>query len=59
MNLLLPKQFLNRLHHCGKHLMQGSFPRLKDKMLFSESMADQKAFLYMITYLIFEQDKWD
>jgi hypothetical protein len=39
--------------------MQGSFPRLKDKMLFSESMADQKAFLYMITYLIFEQDRWD
>jgi hypothetical protein len=28
--------------------MQGSFPFLKDKMLFSERMADQKAFLHMI-----------
>ena len=32
--------------------IQGSFPCLKDKMLFSESMVDRKAFLHMIPMLL-------
>jgi len=36
----------------GMRAVQGSFPRLKDKMLFSERMEDQKAFLYMISMLL-------
>jgi hypothetical protein len=31
--------------------IQDSFPRLKDKMLFSEKMEDCKAFLHMISML--------
>jgi hypothetical protein len=36
----------------GMRAIQGSFPRLKDKMLFSESMEDRKAFLHMISMLL-------
>jgi hypothetical protein len=32
----------------GMRSIQGSFPRLKGKMLFSQDMADRKAFLHMI-----------
>jgi hypothetical protein len=33
----------------GMRAIQGSFPRLKEKMLFSEKMEDRKAFLHMIS----------
>ncbi len=32
--------------------IQGSFPCLKDKLLFSQKMADRKAFLHMISMLL-------
>jgi len=36
----------------GMRSIQGSFPHLKDKMLFSRDMADRKAFLDMISMLL-------
>ena len=36
----------------GMRAIQGSFPRLKDKMLFSERMEDRKVFLNMISMLL-------
>jgi len=36
----------------GMRSIQGSFPRLKDKVLFSQDMADRKAFLHMISMLL-------
>jgi hypothetical protein len=36
----------------GMRAVQGSFPHLKDKMLFSEKMEDRKAFLYLISMLL-------
>jgi len=36
----------------GMRSIQGSFPRLKDKLLFSQEMADRKAFLHMISMLL-------
>jgi hypothetical protein len=32
--------------------IQGSFPRLKDKLLFSESIKNRKVFLNLITMLL-------
>ncbi len=32
--------------------IQGSFPRLKDRLLFSENMADRKVFLNLIPMLL-------
>ncbi len=32
--------------------VQGSFPRLKDRLLFSENMADRKVFLHLILMLL-------
>jgi len=32
--------------------IQGSFPRLKDRMLFSERLEDRKVFLYMISMFL-------
>jgi len=43
---------LHQMAEWGIRAIQGSFPRLKDKMLFSERMEDQKAFLYMISMLL-------
>ncbi len=32
--------------------VQGSFPQLKDRLLFSENMADHKVFLHLILMLL-------
>ncbi len=36
----------------GMRVVQGSFPRLKDRLLFSENMADRKVFLHLIPMLL-------
>jgi hypothetical protein len=36
----------------GMRSIQGSIPRLKDKLLFSQEMADCKALLHMISMLL-------
>jgi hypothetical protein len=36
----------------GMRAVQGSFPRLKDRLLFSENMADHKVFLHLILMLL-------
>jgi hypothetical protein len=43
---------LRKSAEWGMRSIQGSFPRLKNKMLFSQEMADQKAFLHMISMLL-------
>jgi hypothetical protein len=36
----------------GMRVVQGSFPRLKDRLLFSENIADRKVFLHLIPMLL-------
>lgn len=36
----------------GMRGVEGSFPRLKDKLLFSQRMEDRKVFLYLIPMLL-------
>jgi hypothetical protein len=43
---------LHQSAEWGMRAVQGSFTRLKDKMLFSERMEDRKAFLYLISMLL-------
>ena len=44
--------FLASNDRVGDKSNSGQLPRLKDKMLFSERMEDEKAFLYMISMLL-------
>jgi hypothetical protein len=52
MNIMATGYFIASVCRVGMRAIQGSFPCLKDKMLFSESMEDQKAFLHMISMLL-------
>jgi hypothetical protein len=49
------RQQATSLRQCaewGMRAIQGSFPRLKDKLLFSESLENRKVFLNLITMLL-------
>jgi len=43
---------LRQCAEWGMRAIQGSFPRLKDKLLFSESLENRKVFLNLITMLL-------
>jgi hypothetical protein len=49
------QQQATSLRQCaewGMRAIQGSYPRLKDKLLFSESIENRKVFLNLITMLL-------
>jgi len=43
---------LQQCAEWGMRAIQGSYPRLKDKLLFSESIENRKVFLNLITMLL-------
>jgi hypothetical protein len=43
--------FLCQSAEWGMRALHGSFPRLMDKLFYSEDMTDQKVFLFLIPML--------
>jgi hypothetical protein len=52
MNITATGYFISSIGRVGDESNSGELPHLKDKMLFSESMEDRKAFLHMISMLL-------
>jgi len=51
-NFWIQATFLQQSAEWGLREIQGSFPRLKDRLLFSESLENQKVFFNLITMLL-------